>query len=178
MTERTAAHNRRLIMKQLPFIFLFTIFIASCSKSEHDEILYNKDFDSGNWLLVNVNYAENTLKMIDEEAILRNNISGLTILQKGECGGTTCDGFLMLYKDGKLIDRKEYLNNDALIESTGIKKAYKFGEEVFIKPNGEKEFQRKWDSLTRKNNYPTISRPQPKNIDIIWNYRETPANTR
>ena len=158
-------------MKAKTVTGLLIILIFSCSKSEND-ILYNKDFNSGDWLLVNVNYARKTVLLIDDEVVLKNNIHGISISSKGKCDGTTCDGFIKLYKDGILVEQKEYLNNETISESEKIKAAYKLGEELFIEPNNKMEFEKKWDSLVKNNNYPTIHQLEPKNTDIIWNYRE------
>lgn len=89
----------------------------------------------------------------------------------GECGGTTCDGFLKLYKDGKLIKEDAYLTRTALYESSRIKSAYKKGSEWTIDAIDKIEFDRKWDSLLKTKCYPTIYHTQPENKDIIWVYK-------
>jgi hypothetical protein len=164
-------------MKQISFILiLVAITIVSCSKS--DKILLNQNFDEGNWLLVNVNYAEKKLSLIDDEKVLKENTSKLYVSANGECGGTTCDGFLRLYKNGKLVAEKAYLMSDKVHESSEIRESYESGEEFTIEPTDQNDFKVKWDSLIKENNYPTIYNSQPQDKDIIWVFKKTAANTR
>lgn len=66
-------------MKQILPIIILTFFLAGCSDS--DKILHGHNFDNGDWLLVNVNYAEKTLELIDDELILKNNKNGIRVHQ-------------------------------------------------------------------------------------------------
>lgn len=156
-------------MKQILSVIILAFLIASCSDS--DKILYGHNFDNGDWLLVNVNYAEKTLELIDDELILKNNKNGIWVTLLGDCGGTTCDGFLMLYKDGKLIKEDEYLTRSTLIESNELKNSYQKGIEWTIEPINETEFRIMWDSLKNENVYPTVYHTQPEDKDIIWAYK-------
>jgi hypothetical protein len=146
-----------------------TLTLTGCSDS--DKFLAGKDFENGDWLLVNVNYSERTLQIIEDETILRNNRDGIWVTPLGDCGGTTCDGFLKLYKDGKLIIQDEYLTRSALYESSEIKTGYKNGKEWTLDPANEVEFKLLWDSLKNVGSYPTIYHTQPADKDIIWAYR-------
>ena len=74
----------------------------------------------------------------------------------GDCGGTTCDGFLKLYKDGILIAQDEYLTHSAVYESSEIKESYKNGKQWTIDPANEVHFKELWDSLKNAGSYPTI----------------------
>ncbi len=139
--------------------------MTGCNKS--NRLLADKDFENGDWLLVNVNYAEKTLKIIDDEQVLLNNKNGLWVTPFAECGGTTCDGF----KDGKLIAEDEYLTKAVLYESSAIKSSYEKGNEWTIDPIDKIDFDRKWDSLLKVNCYPTIYHTQPADKDIIWVYK-------
>ena len=47
--------------------YFLLILLSSCSNS--DNILENRNFNKGNWLLVNVNYANKTLELIDDKSI-------------------------------------------------------------------------------------------------------------
>tara|TARA_R110001606_G_C15180444_1_gene629274 strand:+ start:312 stop:791 length:480 start_codon:yes stop_codon:yes gene_type:complete len=154
-------------------IKIATIFIllSSCSKS--DNILNNRNFNKGNWLLVNVNYADKTLELIDDKSILEKNKNGIYVLPTGDCGGTTCDGFIKLYQDGKLVGQLEYLTRTLLYESKSIKESYKNGTESYIEPENSEDFKTKWDSLVKANNYPTIKHIQPDDKDIILNYKKS-----
>jgi hypothetical protein len=156
-------------MKNFSKVFFLITMLSSCSKSE--DILENKNFDKGDWFLANINYVENSIELIDDEQILKQNNNGLRVTTLGECGGTTCDGFLMLYKDGKLIAQDEYLTRIALYESSGIKSAYKKGIQWTIEPKDKNEFEKKWDSLKKAKCYPTIYHTQPADKDIIWVYK-------
>lgn len=143
--------------------------ISGCKDS--DRILMNRDYDSGDWLFVNVNYAEKTLELIDNEQILKANQKGIWVTPAGDCGGTTCDGFLKLYKDGELIAEDEYLTRVALFESAEIKNAYQSGFEWTIDPKDSLDFTNKWDSLISQNVYPTRYHTQPADKDVIWAYK-------
>ena len=158
-------------MKLTIKIASFFILLTSCSNS--DSILKNRNFDKGNWLLVNVNYANKTLELIDDKSILKNNKNGIFVLPGGDCGGTTCDGFLMLYKDGKLIKEIEYLSREFLYESESIKKSYENGIETYIEPQNSEDLNKKWDSLLNDNYYPTIKHIQPADKDIILTYKKS-----
>lgn len=142
---------------------------VSCSDS--DKILHGHDFDKGDWLLVNVNYAEKTMELIDDELILRNNKDGIWVTPMGDCGGTTCDGFLKLYKDGMLIKQDEYLTRSALFETEELKNSYRTGTDWTIDPIDESRFAFLWDSLKTENVYPTVYHTQPADKDIIWAYK-------
>ena len=154
-------------MKQI-LLIIFTIYITSCSDS--DKLLVGHNFDEGNWLLVNVNYAEKTLELIDDESILKNNENGIWVTPLGECGSTTCDGFLKLYKDGILIARDEYLTRSVLFESAELKNNYQTGMKWTIDPIDESKFRIVWDSLINENAYPTVYHTQPADKDIILVY--------
>lgn len=156
-------------MKQILNIFIVTIALTGCSDS--DKLLVGRDFDKGDWLLVNANYAENTLQIIDNETILQSNKDGIWVTPAANCNGTTCDGFLKLYKDGKLIVEDEYLTRSALYESSVIKENYKIGKEWTIDPANEVEFKHLWDSLKTVGCYSTIYHTQPADKDIIWVYK-------
>ena len=146
---------------------ILSITLTCCT--ETDKLLNGQDFDKGDWLLVNVNYAEKTLQLIEDETILKNNKNGIWVMQAGDCDGTTCDGFLKLYKNGRLIAQDQYLTRSTLIESTEIKKSYKKGIEWTI--DSISNFKQLWDSLKNSGNYPTIYNEQPANKNIIWVYR-------
>jgi len=156
-------------MKRLLYIIIVTLTLLGCSDSE--KLLVGNDFENGDWLLVNVNYAEKTLQIIEDKTILKNNKNGIWVTPLGDCGGTTCDGFLKLYKDGKLIAEDEYLTRSALYESSEIKESYKTGKEWTIDPANEVAFKQLWDSLENVGSYPTIYHTQPADKDIIWAYR-------
>lgn len=132
-------------MTRILQIFILTILITNCSDS--GKILDGHNFEKGDWLFVNVNYAENTLELIEDESILKNNKNGIWVTPMGDCGGATCDWFIKLYKDGKLIAQDEYLTRSALYESSEIKNGYQNGTEWTINPVDEIEFRHLWDSL-------------------------------
>ena len=157
-------------MKLTIKIAIFFILISSCSES--DNLLENRNFNNGNWLLVNVNYANKTLELIDDKSILENNKSKIFVLNGGNCEWTTCDGFVKLYKDGKLVEEIAYLSRQYLYESKSMKNSYEKGTESYLKPLNSDDFNKKWDSLIKKNNYPTIQHIQPDDIDIILTYKK------
>ena len=162
-------------MKLTIKIATFLILLSSCSNS--DDILKNRNFNKGNWLLVNVNYPNKTLELIDDESILESNENGIFVLPGGDCQWTTCDGFVKLYKDGKLIKQIEYLSREYLYESKSIKNSYENGIEIYIKPVSSDDFSKKWDSLLNSNNYPTIKHIQPDDKDIILTYKKSKEKT-
>ena len=156
-------------------IFIGLIFVitalTSC-KDKDNSILNDKNFDEGKWLLVVENKVESTLFVIDDKRVLKENPFGLTLGPSAYCGGTTCDGFIDLYKDGKLIASQEYLSKSDLIENEDIRQAYKIAITDCIRPGDEKKFKQQWDSLERiKNTYPTRRHIQPEDKDIICFYK-------
>jgi hypothetical protein len=155
-------------MNKICFLLISACSIFSGCNKPHS-FLYDHDFTSGNWLLVNENDTE--LEIIDDEEILKTNKNGICITPFGDCKWTTCDGILKLYKDGKLISEKGYLTRSALYESKGIKEAYKKGMEFTIEPVDKNELNRKWDSLVTQNYYPTIYHAQPADKDELRVYK-------
>ena len=147
--------------------------VLSCSSSE--SILKGHTFDEGDWILVNVNYVEETLEIIDDETILKKYKNGIGVTSIGDCAWTTCDGFLKLFKNGILIKEVGYLTRSRmyLYESNRILESYKTGKKWTIKPKNKSEFKFVWDSLKMVNCYPTIYNTQPENKDIIVTYNGT-----
>jgi hypothetical protein len=161
----------RLPMKKAFRLITILSILTSCGDKDKS-ILNNRDFDNGDWFVVIRNYETKNLFVIDDENILKENPFGLLLGPGAECGGTTCDGFIMLYKDGKLIEEQEYLTKSDLIESADIKKAYKKATDDSVHPYDQTDFNRQWDSLKKlKNVYPTIYHTQPDDKDIIWFYK-------
>lgn len=144
--------------------------LTSC-KDKRDAILYDKNFDDGKWLLVVENHVEKTLFVINDEKVLKSNPDGLRLGPNAYCGGTTCDGFISLYRNGKLVDTKEFLSKSDLLETDKIKKAYKIARTDCIHPE-QIHFKQTWDSLEAvKNTYPTRQHIQPEDKDIICFYQ-------
>lgn len=156
-------------MTKILQIILLTVLLTSCTDS--DKILQGNNFDEGDWLFVNVNYVDETLELIDDESVLKQNKNGIWVTPMGDCDGTTCDGFLKLYKDGKLIKEDEYLTRSALFETTELKNSYRKGTDWTIDPIDESRFSFLWDSLKTENVYPTVYHTQPADKDIIWAYK-------
>jgi hypothetical protein len=155
-------------MIRITAIFTILFLIAGCSQSSN---ILDQNFDEGDWLLVNVDYDKRTIELIDDEQTLKANKTGLWVTLMGECGGTTCDGFLKLYKDGRLVTQAEYLTRSELHESSGIREAYKMGTESIIDPGDKNGFSKKWDSLKNANCYPTVYHTHPADKDVIWFYK-------
>lgn len=154
------------IQKYIAIILLF--FFASCSKKIY--ILKGNDFDSGDWLLVK-SYNAN-LETIDDEIVLKTNVWGVIVYWQEEDNYTTCDGVYKLYKDGELVFQQNYLTKYDITESFEITQAYKPSTYIIIEPNNESDFNHKWDSLKKINNYyPTRYLSQPANKEIIWLYK-------
>jgi hypothetical protein len=148
-------------------LIFFLLFLLSCGDKDN-AILNKKNFDKGNWLLVVQDYADNTMFVIDDEKILKENPFGLLLGPMAGCGGTTCDGFIELYKDGGLVAQQEYLSRGNLIETKNIINAYKKASEKSISPDNQDDFSRQWDSLLKLDNiYPTRRHVQPEDKDII-----------
>lgn len=144
--------------------------MISC-KDKKNAILHNKKFDDGKWLLVIENHVENTLFVIDDEKVLKSNPNGLRLGPNAYCGGTTCDGFITLYRDGELVDSKEFLSKADLLETENFKKAYRIARTDCVRP-AQGHFKQTWDSLeAAKNTYPTRRHIQPDDIDIICYFK-------
>jgi hypothetical protein len=152
-------------------LLLITCSLTSC-KNENKLILIDRGFNEGKWLLVVKNYAEKTLFIVDDETVLRSNPDGIKLGPFAECGGTTCDGFIELYKDGNLVAAQEYLSKSDLIESDNLKRAYKRASADCINPKDNVDFKRQWDSLAATMNiYPTRKHIQPEDKDVICFYK-------
>lgn len=155
--------------KHIPVLLLLSIICFSCNAGK--AILSKQDFETGNWLLVIDNKADNSLFVVNDRNILKANPLGLIIKPSGECGGTTCDGFIELYKDGELMASGEFLTKSDIIESSSLKAAYKKATTDCIYPSDQKQFKLQWDSLTRLTYYPTRQHVQPQDKDIICFYK-------
>lgn len=150
---------------------LFIIFLSSCG-GKKKSILDNRNFNDGNWLIVVEDKVKNTMFVIDDEKVLKENPFGLLLGPMAECGSTTCDGFLQLFKDGELITHQEFLSHSDLIETKNIIDAYKKAIDGTIHPENEANFKRQCDSLIQLGNvYPTRYHTQPDDKDIIWYYK-------
>jgi hypothetical protein len=156
----------RFTLKSNFFIVLLLPVLTGCDDSI--SLLKGKKIESGNWILVNHNYVNNTLKIIDDEAVLKANPSGLVITWNEDHNFTTCDGVLSLYKDGELVEKQNYLSQSFIHENTKIRKAYKNAKEAAIIPNDTFEYKRQWDSIRLLNKcYPTRDHMQPEDKDVI-----------
>ena len=106
-------------------LFYFIIFgvgsqINKYFFAEKRQILNNKDFSSGEWQLIK---EYNGYKyIIKESKKLEECRYDITAYSSDEC---TQDGILRLYKDGKLIEEADYLDDDWLEESNKIKEYFK-----------------------------------------------------
>lgn len=147
---------------------LLILFSLSGCNDEDKAILNNSNFDEGDWLMVVQNEAEKTLFVIDDENVLKENPFGFLLGPGADCGGTTCDGFLELYKDGEMIAQQEFLSQETLLVSQDIKKAYRKAKQDWIDNRSPKEFQYLMDSLSKlKNHYPVRYHTQPEDKDIV-----------
>jgi hypothetical protein len=153
------------------FIVGFLIFgLVSCIDKDN-AILNGKDFDKGKWFLVWEDYAKGTLCIIDDQSILRENPNGIILGPFAGCGGTTCDGFLTLYKDGELIVQHEYLSRADLFMNSEIINSFRPATRVSVYSDNSVEYKFQWDSLLKiKNTYPTRYHTQPDDKDIIIYY--------
>jgi hypothetical protein len=158
--------------KNIIFLFLSSIIIQTSCGDKDNSILNKKNFDKGNWLMVVRNEVEETIFIIDDEKVLKDNPYGILLGPNAECGATTCDGFLELYKDGELIMEQSYLSQADLIETTSIREVYRTGSTEYIYPSDSADYKRLWDSLVKiKNIYPTRFHTQPADKDIILLYK-------
>jgi len=146
------------------------ILLTSCGDKDN-AILNNQNFDEGNWLIVIEDEVQETRFAIDDEKILKENPFGLLLGPKAYCGGTTCDGFLKLYKDGELISHQGYLSHLHLIENKTLVNSYRKTKANYIYPDDKSDFKKQWDSLIKLGNiYPTRYHTQPDDKDIILYY--------
>ena len=170
--NKMLAHIVKMTLKRLfALLPILLVSILTFCRDKKDTILYDKNFDDGKWLLVVENHVEKTLFVIDDEKVLKANPDGLRLGPNAYCGGTTCDGFITLYKNGELVDTKEFLSKSDLLETDNIKKAYKIARTECTAPD-QMQFKQTWDSLeTIKNTYPTQRHIQPEDKDIICFYQ-------
>jgi hypothetical protein len=153
-------------------IFFLTLVTLLTGCGESTAILKDRDFSSGDWLLVNSDGNKKTQFIIDDEKVLQENPYGIKVRFSEEDHYTTCDGQLKLFKDGKLVAEQLYLDPFSLTENSAIKEAYKksSGDEVY--PDDANDFKKQWDSLKKiPKCYPTIYHTQPDDKDIIWFYK-------
>jgi hypothetical protein len=150
------------------FVFILLLMLTGCTGKV---ILIGHNFKSGDWLLVNQDFANGTQKIIDDEKVLVNNPTGIKVDWSEDHKYTTCDGILKLYKDGELIAQQGYLEQSYLTENMEIKAAYKNCSVKTTHPHDSKDFKKQWDSLRTINNcYPTRYHIQPEDKDIILFY--------
>jgi hypothetical protein len=151
-------------LKILAFVS-FSLMAAGCGKDS--SILSNKDFSKGEWLLVNINTARQTIYIISDRNILQGNPNGLFIRIIRNQDSVCCDGTICLYRNGEIVEECNYLNQGCLIESEAIKKAYRHGHEMWVDPKDKIEYKSVWDSLSLvKNTYSTkyIQKFNNKNV--------------
>ena len=152
------------------FVSTLTVLLMGCADST--VILKNRDFNNGDWLLVNNNHAKGTMLLIDNEEILKENPNGLKVKWSEDDAYTTCDGCLKLFKNGELVAEQDYLDESCLTESSAIKSEYKKGSDESVYPYDLADFKKQWDSLKNiPHCYPTRYHAQPDDKDIIWFYK-------
>lgn len=139
--------------------------------TDRNRPILNEDFNSGNWILVKENLVNKTLFLLDDEQVLTANSEGIQILNPHDCSGTTCDGNIKLFKNGKLVRWEDYWSEEYVKESETVKQAYRTGIELTFHPNNDMDFRRIWDSLTLVGCYPTVYRMQPGDRKIIVAYK-------
>src|SRR5690242_6749778 len=136
-------------------LLILSLFLVTCEEPSR-KILANRDFETDDWLLVNLNYVEYVVSIIDDEEILKSNADSLTVVSEGLCGETTCDGLLRLYRNGKLVEELSYLDRSGLHESNTVTSNYIESKSWTLKSVDKKDFNLKWDSLKNvKVLYPT-----------------------
>jgi len=157
-------------LKNILAFFSLAFFLLGCSNGAY--ILANKNFGDGNWLLVNKNSYKQTIRIITDKNILKENPFGIKIKSSKTDQYTTCDGSIKLYKDGELVAEQSYLDTSFLIESNAIKKSYKNGIDTLIYPTNKSNYKTIWDNLLKSGkNYPTRYHIQPEDKDIIFDYK-------
>ena len=153
-------------------ILTLTFFTILTSCRDSTIILKNRNFNNGDWLLVNSDGNKRTLFVIDDERVLQENPNGIKVKFSESDHYTTCDGLLKLFKDGKLVAEQVYLDPSCITEASDIKNAYKKATDESVYPISNVDFKRQWDSLKSiPKCYPTVYHKQPDNKDIIWLYK-------
>lgn len=154
------------------FIIFVAIVVIFQSCSDHIKILENKDFERGNWLLAIENHSEETLYVISDEQMLKDNKHGLSVSFADDHNYTTCDGNLQLFRDGELVEEQNFLTNFHLTIPNELSKHKVKAISKWIEPVDERDFQMKWDSLkTLRNTYSHWSISQPNEKKIIKVYQ-------
>jgi hypothetical protein len=158
------------LIKTNVFRLLTLCILSSCADNDK-AILNGNNFDKGDWFLVVQDYSKNTLFVIDDEKTLKDNPLGLVLGPFADCGGTTCDGFLTLYRDGELVNEHEYLSQSDVFISSDIQDAFRQANHNSIYSDDNIEFKNQWDSLSKlMNTYPTRYHTLPDDKDIIVYY--------
>ena len=151
-------NNKKVMGKLylLILLFLFPVFLISCY---HANIILDKqDFETGKWLLIDRNSVSSTCRGITDSKILKEYSRKLIVIHDENDNGTTCDGVIELYKNGKLINSQEYLSNIRLLQPNSLKKYYSPCEIVFLKVPTKNIKPKIIDSLLNsKDCYPIVN---------------------
>jgi len=153
--------------------FLVAILTNACS-NDSINFLDNRDFNHGDWLLVKIDNSKRkeAIYIIDDETVLKDNSNSIKVKFSEKDMYTTCDGRLMLFKDGEIIADQDYLEPSRLNESESISSKYKIGHDTTIEPRDMNQYKIAWDSLRKISKcYPTRYHAQPADKDIIWIYK-------
>ncbi len=103
---------------------ILVLFTAGCDQ-KRISFLADRDFSTGHWLLVKSNYVDETIDVIDDKYLLQSMLSEITVLSDYKDAETTCDGRLMLFKDGQLLAYQNFESNFSIFESLYIQSAYR-----------------------------------------------------
>jgi hypothetical protein len=134
-------------------------------------ILKGNNFDEGDWLLVHNSFLKDSLLVIDDEKVLKANAIKLSVDFSDDDQGTTCDGEILLYKNGRLVNSQQYLSSIHLHQSKDLEASYKLSQRDFFhfNKNSTKDFI--VDSLLKAGTYyPVIDTPDNKGA-YLFAYR-------
>jgi hypothetical protein len=98
-------------MIKIHFILFLIILISlnSCNLFSEKEYLYNgKDINSKDTFLIVQSYNSENFKIFTDSKIIYENINDFYVKSSDECHGTTPDGAIELYKNGKRISIISY----------------------------------------------------------------------
>jgi len=154
----------------LIILFFTTTFLSSCYKV--NVILDKQDFDLGSWLLVDRNSVTSSSRGITDNKVLKEYSKKLIVISEENDKGTTCDGVIELYKNGKLINSQEYLSNTRLWQPNSLEKYYSPCKLSFINTLTKNIQNNIIDSIKkRKDSYPIFNLVSPYDSSTVWYFK-------
>jgi len=160
------------------FTIALGYFLLSCG--DRNMILDKQDFDNGKWLLIDRNRITDSVRGITDNQILKKYSKRLIVKFDEDDKGTTCDGVIELYKNGKLVNSQEYLSDSRVSQPVDLEKLYYPCKLLFIETATVDIQNTTFDSLNKRNDtYPIINLNRPDDThSVLYCKFGDPKNVR